>query len=89
MAQIIRVDGTLTDVEPENGTDFKLEELKDIVGGYIEIIDLPRGMILVIDEEGKCKDKPHNPTATVAFQLTGRKDWIAGDVLLCRVEQVK
>lgn len=35
MAQIIKVTGETKQVEPQNGTDFKLKELQEIVGGYI------------------------------------------------------
>lgn len=38
MAKIIYTDGREVDVTPKNGTDFSLEELQEVVGGYIEII---------------------------------------------------
>ena len=37
MARVIKADGTIVMVSPENGTDFQLDELQEIVGGYIEI----------------------------------------------------
>lgn len=89
MAQIIKVDGTIITIEPKNGDDFKLEELQAIVGGFIEICQLPNNQILVIDEEGKIKEKELNRVATIAFQLSKRRDWIAGDALLCSINQVK
>lgn len=36
MAEIIKTDGTRRPVHPSNGTDFSLEEMQTIVGGYIE-----------------------------------------------------
>ena len=38
MAKIIKTDGTIVEVTPQNGTDFQLEELQKIVGGYIEVL---------------------------------------------------
>lgn len=40
MAKIIKTDGTIVEVTPQNGTDFQLEELQKIVGGYIEVLRL-------------------------------------------------
>lgn len=37
MAKIIKTDGTIVEVTPQNGTDFQLEELQKIVGGYIDV----------------------------------------------------
>ena len=76
---------------PENGTDYCLKELQDIVGGYIEIIYLCDEMIMVINDEGKFTCEP-NPKATVLARMCGAilpRDYIAGDVLVCRNELVK
>ena len=40
MAKIIKTDGTIVEVTPQNGADFQLEELQKIVGGYIEVLSL-------------------------------------------------
>ena len=53
MATLIKADGTRTEIQPKNGTDFKLEELQAYVDGYIEIVNLRNGEILVINEDGK------------------------------------
>ena len=58
IAQIIYADGRVTPFKPKNGTDFSLEELKEVVGGYIEIFDLHNGQILVVNVEGKLKGLP-------------------------------
>lgn len=36
--RILYVDGREEFIEPKNGTDFSLEELKTIVGGYIQVV---------------------------------------------------
>jgi hypothetical protein len=88
-ARIIKATGEIVEVEPANGTDFSLEEMQKFVGGYIEVA-YPHpydGMIMVIDEEGKIKQKPINKVATLIYNNTS--DVIVGDALLCRSEQVK
>jgi hypothetical protein len=37
-AKLIKPDGSVIPIEPENGTDFSLEELNRMVGGYIEVV---------------------------------------------------
>lgn len=92
MATILYADNTCTDVRPKNGKDFKLEELSKIVGGYIEIVNLRNGKILVINEEGKLENLPENAPATNIARHAGvifTDDYIVGDVLYCDENQVK
>ena len=88
MAQIIYTDGLTKAVTPKNGTDFQLDELKAIVGGYIEIVETIDGRLLVLDEEGKLKDKPINMKATRLYKQ-GMFDFIVGDVLVCETDEIK
>lgn len=85
MATLIKVDGSETEVSPKNGKCFELEELQGFVGGYIEIIRLPSGQIMVLDEEGKFKNYLLNNRATVLGVAAGIAvgDYIVGDVLVC------
>ena len=88
---IITMEGVFNDSFPENGTDYGLEELQSIVGGYIEIVELCDGMIMVINDEGKFTCEP-NPTATVLARMCRAirpNDYIAGDVLVCQSDLVK
>ncbi len=92
MATIYFTNGTSRFVKPKNGADFQLDELQDIVGGYIEIINLRNGKILVVNEEGKCDKLELNLTATMIAHNEGRiaeSDCIVGNVLFCDSEQVK
>lgn len=95
MGQIIRTDGSTQVVAPANGKDYKLEELQKIVGGFIEIVELTGGKIMVINEEGKfyCQE---NPKATHELRIArlaeygfSTGDWIAGDVLICKSNEVR
>jgi len=93
MAKIIHYDGRIEDVEPVNGEDFKLEQLQAIVGGYIEVVRSQAegdDRIMVVDEEGKIKEKFYNAKATDVLinQFGYMNDFIAGDALVCREWQI-
>lgn len=83
----------IEEIIPENGKDFKLEELQRYVKGYIEIVRCKNpDFIAVVDEEGKLKENSYiNTLATaVAHQVVGNfNDWLAGDVIFCRSSMVK
>lgn len=89
MATIIKTDGAQIEVQPKNGTDFQLEELNEIVGGFIEIVYLRNGLIMVVNEEGKLNNLPLNEVATRVCLLNGYPDTIVGNVLVCKSEEVK
>ena len=64
---------------------LRLENLQRIVGGYIEAVGLERihpGLIVLVDEEGKCKDKPFN----MPHPYYPDKDWFAGDIVVLGVD---
>lgn len=88
-AKLYKTDGTILEVVPANGTDFQLDELQAMVGGYIEIVSAGKGKIMIIDDDGKLKGKPVNNAATMIFMQAGYCDIIAGDALVCDSEMVK
>lgn len=56
--------------------DGSLSSMQDVVGGYIQVLPLPRcKAIMVCNEEGKILDLPHN------ISLMGRH--IVGTVFFC------
>ena len=78
--------GPYIDCEPENGTNFTLEELyKKLDCKLIEVVSLQEGWILIIDEEGKLNGKKINDIATSYFRKAKPyvNDFIVGDVILC------
>lgn len=91
MAQIIKSNGVVIEVTPKNGTNFSLEELQEIVGGYIEILPLNCGRIIVCDDEGIFKNYALNQKATELLNRNSccTKGTIVGNVLVCDKEQVK
>lgn len=90
MATLIKADGTQKEIQPKNGTDFQLEELQKYVDGNIEIISLRNGEILVINEDGKDRYETNETATEIAGEhhalFTG--DYIDGDVVLCKDEEV-
>lgn len=81
---ILKAGGLTENATPKNGTDFKLEELKAIVGGHIEIVWLPNDMYLVANENGhQLGLSPNRLASEVA------KEIIVGDCLLCKRKFIK
>jgi hypothetical protein len=58
-----------------------LSEAQKFVGGYVEVVQVNDG-ILIIDEEGKLKDKPVNEVASKMYaDKYGDADIIVGDAI--------
>ncbi len=85
---IIMADGLLKKVDPANGKDFSLEELNEIVDGYIEILHIG-DKLLVCNEEGKLQNLQYNATATRLINAAGIKDYIVGNTLFCDKDKIK
>ena len=82
---IYRADGLKEPISPKNGKNFQLEELQEIVGGYIEIIHLPTlEKKMVMNEDGKAMELPINRLATeILRDAYATSDIVVGDVLIC------
>ena len=79
--KLLKPDGSVVDYPPA-GKAYKLEELQKAVGGYIEVVSLKGGYIMVINEEGKLNGLPINQKAT---DLYGNpRDHVVGNALVCR-----
>ena len=85
MAKILRVNGDREDIEYEGPKEtLTLEQVQKVVG-YVEVIKVPNSHnILIVDEEGKLKNKPINVTASKLAQQE-----IVGDVVLCTYLEFK
>lgn len=88
MAQIIKTNGTIIEVEPKNGRDFKLKELQSIVDGMISIHATTDGRTMIINDEGKVLGLPYNESATKIYKY-GKQDFIVGSALICEHNEVK
>lgn len=61
----------------------KLEEIQNQINGYIQVIPLKDNLVMVVDEEGKIKNKQKNELATTIFQYyVNTEDYIVGHALL-------
>ena len=81
--------------------DVKLEptlkEAQAFVGGYVEGISFPNGDYLIINEEGKLKNLPFNEEASKLWKdtfdndnyMTGRDDFVVGNVILIKKSALK
>ena len=89
MAVVIHVDGTQETVVPATPPAFALEELHALVGGWIEVVYLPDGRLMVIDEEGKLKGYPRNEQATrFAAGRLFVGDYIAGPAVVVTLQEM-
>jgi acyl CoA:acetate/3-ketoacid CoA transferase len=61
--------------------DPSLSDAQKFVGGWVEVVQVNDG-ILIIDEEGKMKDKPVNEVASKMYaDKYGDADVIVGDAI--------
>lgn len=73
-------------VIPENGNPYPadipndLQPIQDLIGGYIEVLPLWTGVVAIVDEEGKLKNRKPNVWVE-KFQ-----DYLCGTVILCGVD---
>ena len=92
-AKLLKVSGEVMEIEPKNGTDFKLDELyKHLQCSLVEVINLNQDDIMVVDEKGKYTSNVVNVNATVLAQenqAITSWDYIAGDAIVCNRKMVK
>lgn len=86
MGMVIFPDGTTKDHLPKDGHIFRLKELQDIVGGYIELVVTRDGRDMYINEEGKLNGLEQNPAATALVELFAG-DYIVGTVIVFTAEE--
>lgn len=86
-AQIIKSNGQVLELIPQ-AKEFSLDELRTIVGGYIQIVPSVRpDWFLVINEEGRLAGLPLNEKASLLY-VNGIDDPIVGDVALIHQSQI-
>jgi hypothetical protein len=86
MAKLIKTDGIITEVFPENGKTFTLKELQKFVNGNIELVYIKNkpDHIMFINEEGKLQTHNVNIIATEIADIDPM-DYIAGDAIVCNL----
>lgn len=89
-AKIIYTDKEAEDYTPKNGKTFEFDELKGIVGGYFEIVWLNDGRMIIVDEDGKSKDKAVNiPATNILRRDHYTTDYIVGTAIVCDADMVE
>ena len=89
-AKIIYTDKEEEDYTPKNGRTFILEEMQKIVGGYIEIIRLNDGRIIIVNEEGLLQGLPVNIEATNILRRDhSTTQYIVGNAIVCDADMVE
>ena len=74
-----------------------LKGAQEFVGGYVECITFPNGDLLIVNEEGKLRNLPLNPEATLLWKMTfdndnyvtGRKDFVVGPAIYIKKHALK
>ena len=89
-ARIIYTDKEAEEYTPKNGKTFALTEMQEIVGGYIEPIRLNDGRMIIVDEDGKSKDKAVNiPATNILRRDHYTTDYIVGTAIVCDADMVE
>lgn len=92
MALLINPDGTRKHISGQgpHGT-MTLQQLQEAVGGFIEIVHLKDGHLMVINEEGKLDQLPPNKEATMmwAERWPFLPDIIVGPVVVCSSKEIE
>ena len=91
MATLIKETGVIKHITPANESDFTLEELQDYVNDNIDIITIDDKHIMVVNEDGKhnCLINPKATIVAIYNNAIYPFDYIAGDVIICKSEEVK
>lgn len=88
-AKIIYTDKEAEDYTPKNGKTFALTEMQEIIGGYIEPIRLNDGRMIIVDEDGKSKDKAVNiPATNILRRDHYTTDYIVGTAIVCDADMI-
>ena len=84
------IDGPVV-VKPKDGKRFTLEELQDLVGGFIELAPslpwLPKeldGKYIVCDEDGVLKGRQINYDISLLYGSE-----LVGDILVCEPDEIE
>ena len=88
-AKIIYTDKEAEDYTPKNGKTFALTEMQEIIGGYVEPIRLNDGRMIIVDEDGKSKNKAVNiPATNIMRRDHFTTDYIVGTAIVCDDDMV-
>lgn len=88
-AKIIYTDKEAEDYTPKNGKTFGKTEMQRIVEGYIDIIRLNDGRVIVVDSQGKALNKAVNiPATNILRRDHYTTDYIVGTAIVCDADMI-
>ena len=93
-AKLLKASGEVVEIKPNNGKDFKLDELyKHLHCSLVDVISLNQDDIMVVDDEGKLKaNNVVNVNATMLAQenqAITSWDYIAGNAIVCNKKMIR
>jgi len=69
---------------PADGQHFTLDEMQSAVGGYVEMVVLRDGTIMLMDEDGRSKNLPVNRAASYLAQRI-----VVGTVIIANADNLE
>lgn len=89
-AHVYYPNGDFQETQPKNGSTFELEELQEVVGGYIELVRLNDGRIIIVNEDGLSLNLPVNIEATNILRRDhSTTQYIVGNAIVCDADMVE
>ena len=89
-AKIIYTDKEAEDYTPKNGKTFGKTEMYGIVEGYIDIIRLNDGRVIIVDSQGKALNKAVNiPATNILRRDHFTTDYIVGTAIVCDADMIE
>ena len=89
-AHVYYPNGDFQETQPNNGSTFELEELQEVVGGYIEIVRLNDGRIIIVNEDGLSLNLPVNIEATNILRRDhSTTEYIVGTAIVCDADMLE
>ena len=93
-AKLLKASGEVVEIEPKNGTDFKLDELyTHLQCSLVDVISLNQDDIMIVDDEGKLtSNNVVNVNATVLAQKNQAIifwDYIVGNAIVCNRKMIR
>ena len=89
-AKIIYTDKEAEDYTPKNGKTFEFDELRGIVEGFVDIIRLNDGRVIIVDSQGKALNKAVNiPATNILRRDHFTTDYIVGTAIVCDADMIE
>lgn len=89
-AHVYYPNGDFQETQPNNGSTFELEELQEVVGGYIEIVRLNDGRVIIVNEDGLSLNLPVNIEATNILRRDhSTTQYIVGTAIVCDADMLE